>query len=70
MKNDELYTYYIQYLNMRLIEGELSRGSFSLLSISRTMFEDFKHKFKNDSNFALTIARDKKIDDIIDDEEN
>lgn len=66
MKYDELYPYYIKYLNTRLIEGKLSRGSFSLLSISRNSFEDFKYKFKNDESFAIIIIRDKKIDDIID----
>lgn len=66
MKSDELYPYYIQYLNTRLIEGRLSRGTFSLLSISRNSFEDFKYKFENDESFAIAIRRDKKIDDIID----
>lgn len=69
MKSDELYPYYIQYLNTRLIEGKLSRGSFSLLSISRNSFDDFKYKFESDESFATTIKRDKKIDDIISEED-
>jgi hypothetical protein len=74
MKKDEIYPYYIDYLNDRLSEGKISKGSFSLLKMSNDSFEDFKFRFKNDELFHDRIIelhksemRDKKIDDIFDD---
>lgn len=74
MKKDEIYPYYIDYLNDRLSEGKISKGSFSLLKMSNTSFEDFKYRFENDELFHDRIIelhksemRDKKIDDIFDD---
>ena len=67
MKDDELYQYYIKYLENRLIEGKLSRGSYSLLSISENSFNDFKYKYQNNKAFSISLLRDKKIDDIFDD---
>jgi hypothetical protein len=74
MKKDEIYPYYIDYLNDRLNEGKISKGSFSLLKISSDSFEDFKFRFENDELFHDRIVelhksemRDKKIDDIFDD---
>jgi hypothetical protein len=68
MKDDYLYTYYLKHLSNRLTEGILSRGSFSLLRISESAFMDFKYKFENDPEFALQFTRDKKIDDLFDDD--
>ena len=34
MKKDEIYPYYIDYLNDRLNEGKISKGSLSLLKMS------------------------------------
>lgn len=74
MKNDEIYPYYIDYLNDRLIEGKISKGSLSLLKMISSSFEDFKFRFENDELFHDRIIelhksemRDKKIDDIFDD---
>jgi len=74
MKNDEIYLYYIDYLNDRLNEGKISKGSLSLLKMSSSSFEDFKFRFENDELFHDRIIelhksemRDKKIDDIFDD---
>lgn len=67
MKNDAIYPYYIKYLDMRLVEGKISRGSYSLLRISDAAFEDFKFKFENDSDMRTASIRDKKIDDLFDD---
>jgi len=74
MKKDEIYPYYIDYLNDRLNEGKISKGSFSLLKMSSNSFEDFKFRFENDELFHDRIVelhksemRDKKIDDIFDD---
>jgi len=67
MKEDYLYPYYLKHLDNRLTEGKLSRGSFSLLRISESAFNDFKFKFENDENFALQFKRDKRIDDLFDD---
>jgi hypothetical protein len=68
MKNDVLYPIYLRYLNDRLLEGKLSRGSFSLLRISKSSFDDFKYRYENDDKFSTVINRDKKIDDLFDDE--
>ena len=72
MKTDEIYPYYLDYLNDRMIEGKISKGSFSLLKISRDSFEDFKYRFENDELFSRKVielhkseVRDKKIDDIV-----
>jgi hypothetical protein len=74
MKKDEIYPYYIDYLNDRLNEGKISKGSLSLLKMSSSSFEDFKFRFENDELFHDRIIelhksemRDKKIDDIFDD---
>ena len=67
MKEDYLYPFYLKHLDNRLTEGKLSRGSFSLLRISESAFNDFKYKFENDDNFALQFKRDKRIDDLFDD---
>ena len=74
MKNDEIYPYYLDYLNDRLNEGKISKGSLSLLKMSNSSFEDFKYRFENDELFHNKIIelhkseiRDKKIDDIFDD---
>lgn len=68
MKNDVLYPIYLRYLSDRLLEGKLSRGSFALLRISKSSFDDFKYKYENDEKFSTVINRDKKIDDLFDDE--
>ena len=74
MKNDKIYPYYLTYLESRLNEGKISKGSFSLLKISNDSFEDFKFKYENDELFSNRIIklhtseiRDQKIDDIFDD---
>jgi hypothetical protein len=74
MKNDELYTEYISYLDWRLNESQISKGKYSLLKISKSSFEDFKKKLENDEYFNNKMieivrmeSRDKKIDDIFDD---
>jgi hypothetical protein len=74
MKSDPIYLYYLTYLNNRLFEGDISKGSVSLLKISKTAFDDFKYKFENDELFKSKIIklhradnRDKKIDDIFSD---
>jgi len=74
MKTDKVYPYYIDYLNDRLNEGKISKGSLSLLKMSSSSFEDFKFRFENDELFHDRIIelhksemRDKKIDDIFDD---
>lgn len=74
MKKDEKYSYYIDYLNNKLHEGIISKGSFSLLKMSNSSFEDFKFRFENDELFYHRIVklhkseiRDKKIGDIFDD---
>ena len=74
MKNDELYPFYLVYLDISLSGLKISNGSYSLLKMSRSSFEDFKYKFENDELFSEKIIkiktseiRDKKIDDLFDD---
>ena len=70
MKNDKLYPLYINFLDERLKEGKLNKGSYSLLKMSRTNFEDFKTKLEKDDLFEgeqIKNLRDRKIDDICDD---
>lgn len=67
MKDDELYTIYLIYLNRRLMESSISRGTFSLLCISRNTFDSFKYKYINNCKFSKSLNRDKKINDIIGD---
>ena len=74
MKNDELYPFYLVYLDIRLSGLKISNGSYSLLKMSRSSFEDFIYKFENDELFSEKIIkiktseiRDKKIDDLFDD---
>ena len=74
MKKDEIYPYYLDYLNDRLLEGKITKGSISLLKMSKSSFEDFKYRFENDELFRDKIVelhksemRDKKIDDLFDD---
>jgi len=74
MKKDLVYPYYLTYLESRLFEGEISKGSMSLLKLSRSAFDDFKYRFENDELFHSRIielhkaeTRDKKIDDLFDD---
>lgn len=64
MKNDPLYSYYLHYLNDRLLSGKISRGSYSLLLISYNYFQEFKNKLESNESFAKIFKRDKKIEDI------
>ncbi len=74
MKKDPIYPYYLDYLNERLNEGKITKGSISLLKMSNSSFNDFKFRFENDELFHDKIIelhkseiRDKKIDDLFDD---
>lgn len=61
MKEDALYDFYVIFL-----ESKFDSGMLSMLMISRNYFEEFKYKFNNNSLWALSLKRDKKINDIID----
>jgi hypothetical protein len=67
MKNDNIYPYYINYLESRLNENKISKGAYSLLKISQSSFNDFKIKFENNTELRTLTIRDKKIDDLFDD---
>jgi hypothetical protein len=74
MKNENLYTEYVAYLDWRLNENQISKGKYSILKISRTSFDDFRKKIESDSEFNKKIRnlyksdiREKKINDIIKD---
>jgi hypothetical protein len=74
MKEETLYQDYMNYLNWRLNENQISKGKYSLLKISNYSFDEFKKNFENDELFRSKILkiktseiRDKKIDDIFDD---
>ena len=73
MKEDPMYPYYLSYLSDILQKGRLSSGSFSLMKISGSSFDDFKYRCENEKLFNSEIieihkaeTRDKKIDDIFD----
>jgi len=73
VKNDLVYPYYLVYLSSRLSDGKITKGSLSLLKISKSAFEDFKYKFDNDELYNSKVIelykaenRDKKIDDLFD----
>ena len=73
MKNDELYPFYIIYLDSEKSQGKINIGKYSLLKISNDRFERFKFRFQNDEHFQEKILelhkseiRDQKIDDIFD----
>lgn len=75
MRNNILYKEYLLYLDNRLNEGEIKRGKYSLLKISKQSFDEFIHKLENDEKFNDKIVemvrvdqRDKNIDDVIDSE--
>jgi hypothetical protein len=67
MKEEPLYRYYINYLSEMLYSGKISNGYFSLLKISKNKFDEFKYKCENNTSFYKIINRDKKINDIIED---
>jgi hypothetical protein len=74
MKTDKIYPYYLSYLEERLRDGKISKGSFALLKMSDSPFCDFKFRFENDEPFTKKMlelhkseVRDQKIDDIFDD---
>ncbi len=74
MKLDELYTFYLIFLEMRLEKNIINKGKYSLLRISESYFENFKKRWDTEEPFRDEIIeynkseiRDKKIDDIFDD---
>lgn len=75
MKNDDLYTEYLMYLDWRLQEKQINKGKWALLKMSKSSFEDFKYKLENEEHFNKKIVelvraetRDKKIEEIIEEE--
>ncbi len=68
MKNDKLYPLYLNYLDDKLKSGKLNKGSYALMKMSRTNFEDFKSKMEDElfESEQIKSNRDKKIDDIFD----
>jgi len=51
MKNDENYIYYVYYLKDKMKEGLINKGTFSLMLISESSFNNFKDRFENDDTF-------------------
>lgn len=73
MKNDDKWQFYISYLDMKLMEGKITKGSYSLLKMSRQSFDDFKDRFEEDELFQKKVIklrsqeiRDRRIGDILD----
>lgn len=73
MKEDDIYPYYIIYLENRLTEGNLSNGYYQLMKISKSAFDDYKYRFDTDELFNKrqlelykSEDRDKKIDNLLD----
>ncbi len=74
MKLDELYPFYISFLEMRLEKNIINKGKYSLLKISESYFENFKKRWDLEETLRSEVIeynkseiRDKKIDDIFDD---
>ena len=72
IKDDDFYPEYLTYLNWKLNEGQINKGKFSLLKMSKTSFDDFKKKLETDEHFNNKIIqickleiRDKKIEEVI-----
>lgn len=73
MKDDEIYPYFVDYLNEKLSSGNINRGKYSLLKMSSQSFQEFKCRFEEDELFRKNISklrkseiRNQKIDDIFD----
>lgn len=75
IKDDDFYPEYLTYLDWRLNEGQINKGKWSLLKMSKTSFDDFKKKLETDEHFNNKIIqickleiRDKKIDEVLSEE--
>lgn len=51
MKNDKNYIYYVYYLKDKMKECLINKGTFSLMLISESSFNNFKDRFENDDTF-------------------
>lgn len=51
MKNDANYPYYILYLKDKMKDGYINKGTFSMMTISESCFNNFKERFENDETF-------------------
>lgn len=76
MKELEFYTEYIEYLNWRLENKQISKGKLSLLKISKSEYDKFIKKLETNEKFNKKIIsiitsekRDKIITDVISDNE-
>lgn len=70
MKNEKLYTMYLNYLDDQLNAGKITKGAYALFKIAGNRFDEFVSKMKKDELFEseqIKEFRDKKIDDIFDD---
>lgn len=72
MKEDIIYSYYINRLKIKLNIGKINKGYFSLMSISETAFKEYKKTFENNELFRkkeieshIVEVRDQKIGNII-----
>jgi hypothetical protein len=75
MKDLEFYEDFLLYLNWRLSENKINKGKFSLLKISKSEYDNFIKRLETDETFNKKIVemvraknRDKKIEDIIEEE--
>ncbi len=71
MKKDKIYPYYLVYLDSKLSNNTLNKGSYGLLKISESAFNEYKYRFNSDKYFYETQQelykleyRDKKIEDL------
>lgn len=68
MKEEELYQFYLVYLEDKLKMSDISIGKYSLMKISRTNFEAFKNKINKNEYLRkriVSLSRDKKINIIL-----
>lgn len=75
IKDDDFYPEYLTYINWRLNEGQINKGKWSLLKMSKDSFDEFKKKLETDEHFNKKVIqickseiRDKKIDEVLTDD--
>lgn len=68
IKNEDLYPNYIAYIE----STTSSKGTLSLLKMSKTKFEVFKKRYEKDEDFRISqdqlyksFSRDNKINDVL-----
>lgn len=72
IKNDELYPYYVSWIQDKQLKNRISDGALNLLKLSTSAFEDFRNRYTKSFRFNQLVndlhkveIRDEKIADIL-----